>query len=61
MPAPRKAQAPADSSDRRELENVLRSAARFFQTNPPHLTRLFYRKKFPIEPYAAGERQSKVK
>jgi hypothetical protein len=56
MPAPRKARAPADSSDRQELEDLLRSAARFFEANKPPLTRQFSAKDSPKAAYVAAER-----
>ena len=54
MPTPRKAQAPANGSDRRDLENLLRSAAEFFQTNQPYPQ--FSRKKSPPALSAAAGR-----
>jgi hypothetical protein len=52
MASPRKARAPADSSDPRELEDLLRSAAKFFQTNKLPLPPQFYTKKPPSAAYA---------
>ena len=52
MASPRKARAPADSSDPRELEDLLRSAAKFFQANKLPLTPQFYTKKPPSATYA---------
>jgi hypothetical protein len=47
MSSPRKVRPPTDSSDPRELEDLLRSAAKFFQTNKPPLMRQFSTKKSP--------------
>jgi hypothetical protein len=56
MASPRRARAPADSSDPLELEDLLRSAAKFFQTDKPSLTRQFSTKKSPSAPNATVER-----
>ena len=56
MPSPRKAPGPADSSDRRELENLLRKAANFFQTIQPNLIRQPSEKKASTEPYSDEQR-----
>jgi len=56
MPSPRKAPGPVDSSDRRELENLLRKAAHFFQTNQPNLIRQPAGKKPSTVPYSAEQR-----
>jgi hypothetical protein len=56
MPSPRKAPAPTHSSDPRELEDLLRSAAKFFQANKPPLVRQLSDKKLSIAAYAAAER-----
>jgi hypothetical protein len=58
MPSPRKAQGSANGSDRRDLENVLRSAAKLFRTNPPNVIRQFSRKKSATVPYEAEQRCS---
>jgi len=56
MPSPRKAPGPADSSDRRELENLLRKAASFFEANQPHLIRQPVGKKPSTAPHSAEQR-----
>lgn len=56
MPSPRKAQGPANGSDRRDLENVLRSADKFFRTNPPDFIRQLSRKKSPAVRHEAEHR-----
>jgi hypothetical protein len=57
MPSPRKAPGPADSSDHRELENLLRSAANFFRTNQPKLIRQPSEKKASTAPYSEERRR----
>ena len=56
MPSPGKAPGPADSSDRRELENLLRSAAKFFQTHQPKLIPQPSREKSSTVPHSAEQR-----
>jgi hypothetical protein len=58
MPSPRKAQDPANGSGRRDLENVLRSAAKLFRTNPPNVIRQLSRKKSAAVPYETEQRCS---
>jgi hypothetical protein len=55
-PSPRKARAPADSSDRRELEDLLRRAAEFFQANRSSRIKQFSTNKSPSAAYATAER-----
>lgn len=56
MSSQSKDRAPADSSDRRELEDLLRSAANFLQTNEPPLIRQVSTKESPSAAYATAER-----
>jgi hypothetical protein len=58
MPSPRKGQGSANGSDRPDLENVLRSAAKLFRTNPPNLLRQLSRKKSATVLYEAEHRCS---
>ena len=56
MPAPRKPRAPDDSSDRKELDDLLRTAAKFFQVNSPEVKPQFASKQSSSPAYATVER-----
>lgn len=58
MLSPRKAQGPAHGADRRDLENVLRSAAKFLRTHQPDLSRQLPRKKSATVLYQPEQRCS---
>jgi len=56
VPSPRKAPDPAWNSDRQELENLLRSAAKAFQTSQPHLIQQLPQKQSSTVPHAPEQR-----